>query len=268
MIATLITVSMLSAAPPDSADGLFAEGRRLLKAGKTEEACAAFEKSLALDAALGTLLNLADCNEKRSRLAEARTQFLEAADRAKTAGNAEREQVARARASALADRLARAEREKSAGTAPAPAGAPVAEPGPSAPPAVVASPAPELPLGPLPQSKPAPAPSRVGPVVTIAAGAALIAAGAGGLIYSVTTYTRFQRQQPGQPDAFKGDVSRGQFDMLRWLYPGSIAAAAVGAAALTVGAVWLGASSPAPRRVSVGVIATADGIFVPISGTF
>jgi hypothetical protein len=57
--------------PPTKADEAFDRGRTLMAEGKIPEACAAFEESLGLDYQLGTLYNLATCNEKRGKLATA-----------------------------------------------------------------------------------------------------------------------------------------------------------------------------------------------------
>ncbi len=56
---------------PTPADALFAEGRALIGSGQVAEACAKFEASLALDAALGTRLNLGLCWEQLGRVLDA-----------------------------------------------------------------------------------------------------------------------------------------------------------------------------------------------------
>src|SRR5687768_8531645 len=55
------------AQPRDAAAGeaLFIEGRRLMKVGDRPAACAKFAESQRLDPAVGTLANLADCEEQR-----------------------------------------------------------------------------------------------------------------------------------------------------------------------------------------------------------
>jgi hypothetical protein len=60
---------------PVTAEALFLEGRRAADAGNYEIACANFEESERLDPASGTLLNLADCEEKRGQLARAWQHF-------------------------------------------------------------------------------------------------------------------------------------------------------------------------------------------------
>jgi hypothetical protein len=59
------------------AEQLFREGKRLLGEGKTAEACKAFEGSYRKDAAITTLLNLADCREKNGQYATAWGYFLD-----------------------------------------------------------------------------------------------------------------------------------------------------------------------------------------------
>jgi hypothetical protein len=69
----------LHAAPAAAADTrdaaagevMFREGRRLLKAGDLQGACAKLEESQRLDPAPGTLANLADCEEQLGRTASA-----------------------------------------------------------------------------------------------------------------------------------------------------------------------------------------------------
>lgn len=79
---------------------LFEEGRALAKAGKHEQACAKFAKSLALDPAIGTQLNYADCHEKLGQYVDAWRIFDSAADAEKIT-NPERAKFARGRADAL-----------------------------------------------------------------------------------------------------------------------------------------------------------------------
>ena len=68
------------------ADALFQEGRRLLDAGDATAACPKFEESQRLDPGLGTLLNLADCYERTSRLALALAPFRRAEGQARRLG--------------------------------------------------------------------------------------------------------------------------------------------------------------------------------------
>src|SRR6185369_4715015 len=84
-----------------AAEALFDEGRRLAQAGKFAEGCPKLEASQKLDPALGTLLNLADCNEKLGKTASAWAQYREATSLARAAGSAEREKFASDRSKAL-----------------------------------------------------------------------------------------------------------------------------------------------------------------------
>jgi serine/threonine-protein kinase len=96
-----------TAADKAAAEALFDEGKKLVEAGKIAEACPKFEESQRLDAGLGTMLYLADCYERAGRTASAWATFREAAASARAAGQADREQIARARAEALEPRLHR-----------------------------------------------------------------------------------------------------------------------------------------------------------------
>jgi hypothetical protein len=89
------------------AQSLFDEGRRLSKAGKLAEACAAFDSSQKLDPAISTLLNLADCREQNHQLATAWGAFVEANRMARAANNAKLAKVASSHASKLEPRLSK-----------------------------------------------------------------------------------------------------------------------------------------------------------------
>jgi serine/threonine-protein kinase len=106
----MILIAVLAAAAvatsdPKQADALFQQGRALVKQNKHAQACPLFEKSHALDPALGTLLNLADCYEKTGRLVQAYLRFNEASSWAKRTREADREEISRARAQGLKSRL-------------------------------------------------------------------------------------------------------------------------------------------------------------------
>lgn len=74
----LLTASV-AAQPSPEATKLFEEGRELAKQQKWAEACEKFQKSLALDAAPGTKLNLGDCLEKQGKIRSGWLMFEEAA---------------------------------------------------------------------------------------------------------------------------------------------------------------------------------------------
>ncbi|MBK7535697.1 MAG: hypothetical protein IPI49_10095 [Myxococcales bacterium] len=88
------------------AEQLFREGKRLMKEGKTTEACEAFEASEKAEPNLSTLLSLADCHEKAEQLASAWARFLAAESRARgEAQKAALGRTAKQRAAALEGRL-------------------------------------------------------------------------------------------------------------------------------------------------------------------
>ncbi|MDQ2642778.1 MAG: hypothetical protein M3020_03115 [Myxococcota bacterium] len=90
-----------------AAEALFSEGRRLMAEGRIAEACQKFEASQKMDPGVGTSLNLAECYERSGKTASAWAQFREAVSLARATGSADREQLARERAEALEQRLAR-----------------------------------------------------------------------------------------------------------------------------------------------------------------
>ena len=65
---------------PVLADELFRRGREELAAGQLDKACNQLRESDRLDPAPGTKLNLADCEERRGRLADALEKFRALAD--------------------------------------------------------------------------------------------------------------------------------------------------------------------------------------------
>jgi hypothetical protein len=75
----------VSSAQEDTvAESLFREGREAMKGEELDVACPKFAESYRLDPALGTLFNLALCEEKRGRLATAWTKFRQFVDMAPT----------------------------------------------------------------------------------------------------------------------------------------------------------------------------------------
>ena len=98
----------VSASDPQAAsEALFEEGVALADAGRYREACAKFEASQELDAAVGTLLRLADCYEKTGRLASAWARFREARSLAQAQAMPDRERMASQRAVALDAKIQR-----------------------------------------------------------------------------------------------------------------------------------------------------------------
>jgi serine/threonine-protein kinase len=90
-----------------AARALFDEARALVAQSKVEEACPKFQESQRLDPGMGTLFNLADCNERVGRTATAWTMFLDVARQAKVAGQPEKEEAAQKRAEILLPKLSK-----------------------------------------------------------------------------------------------------------------------------------------------------------------
>ena len=86
---------------------LFNEAKKLVQAGDYKQACPKFEQSANLTLGIGVQFNLADCWEHIGRAASAQALFHGVAASARAAGQAERAQVAQARAEALEPRLVR-----------------------------------------------------------------------------------------------------------------------------------------------------------------
>lgn len=116
LIRVIIAYCLLAAVTPlvraqpagAQAEVLFREGRDLMAAGKTAEACASFEQSQKLDPVVTTLLNLAACREKLGQLATAWGLFLEVERQTRSANDRASEQlhkVARDRAAKLEPRV-------------------------------------------------------------------------------------------------------------------------------------------------------------------
>jgi hypothetical protein len=86
---------------------LFQQAKGLMAAGNYAEACPKFEESFRLEAATGTLLNLAVCHEKAGQTATAWAEYTDAAARARREGRSDREKFAADHARALEPVLAR-----------------------------------------------------------------------------------------------------------------------------------------------------------------
>lgn len=100
----LVALCGLAHANP-AAEKVFQDGKVLLAEGKVGEACEAFRRSQEMEARVGTLLNLGDCEEKRGRFATAWAAFVDARALATRLGDA-RATVADQYAAALLPRLA------------------------------------------------------------------------------------------------------------------------------------------------------------------
>jgi hypothetical protein len=84
---------------------VFEEARRLLAAGKYQEACAKLEETRKLYAGPGVLLNLGDCYEHLGRTASAWSAFGDSATAASRAGRSDDETEANRRRTLLAPRV-------------------------------------------------------------------------------------------------------------------------------------------------------------------
>jgi hypothetical protein len=108
-----VTVVLTASAPIAFAQGsdaataqaLFEEGRALLQAGKTAQACPKLAESHRLDPGTGALLALALCHEREGKLASAWAEFNEVQGRANRENRPDRSRLAQEHAGALRTRL-------------------------------------------------------------------------------------------------------------------------------------------------------------------
>ncbi len=111
VIGFVVASDAAAADPNDSAtaaaESLFQDARKLMEAKRFAEACPKLASSHKLAPAMGTLLNLADCYERGGQLASASTRFHEAIALAQRLGRPDREKTARDRADKLEPRLIR-----------------------------------------------------------------------------------------------------------------------------------------------------------------
>ena len=107
LVACACLVPSMARADDNSAlaERLFIEGRTLTESGKVEQACDKFAESYRLDAALGTLLNLAECQTVLGRTASAWAHFRELAEKARRAGQRDREDYAKQKLAELEPKL-------------------------------------------------------------------------------------------------------------------------------------------------------------------
>lgn len=103
--ALLFASSSAQAGDPAAAREQVKLGYQLAQDGKCEEAIPHFEESLRLDAKAITLINLASCEEKTAKLADALGHWVEARSRALAESNNAIEEEAEKRAKALEPRL-------------------------------------------------------------------------------------------------------------------------------------------------------------------
>jgi hypothetical protein len=91
---------------PVAATELFKQGREAIGKGDYVTACKKFDESARLDLKVGTLLNLAECEEHLTKIAAARQHLQRAVDLA-TAQNDERLELAKTRLTAIDKRVPR-----------------------------------------------------------------------------------------------------------------------------------------------------------------
>lgn len=90
-----------------TAEALFDDAVRLMKAGNYDAACPKLVESQRLDPGVGTLVYLGECYSRSGRTASAWVTWRDASAAARVAGQADREKMARAKADALEPTLSR-----------------------------------------------------------------------------------------------------------------------------------------------------------------
>ncbi|MFO0548248.1 MAG: PEGA domain-containing protein [Polyangiaceae bacterium] len=91
--------------PQVAAQRLFDEALALLDQGRASEACPKFRESLALDPAVGTLLNIAACSKREGKLLQSATEYRHVLELNRTTADPERQQLVEAQARAALDEV-------------------------------------------------------------------------------------------------------------------------------------------------------------------
>jgi hypothetical protein len=107
LMTPLSAIAQQAGAEVALAEVLYQKGRQLMAEGKYAEACPKFAESYRLDAATGTLLNLASCHEGERRLATAWLEFTEALASAKRDHRDDRVRFAEEHLAAIEPKLSR-----------------------------------------------------------------------------------------------------------------------------------------------------------------
>lgn len=115
-LAVLLSAPRAGAQNPAAAEALFEEARAAMAAGSYDIACARFRDSDKLDPAVGTRFNLADCEERRGRIATAWSAFRGVAS--ELGPEDDRKPIAEERAKALEPRLPYVTLERTSQTPP------------------------------------------------------------------------------------------------------------------------------------------------------
>src|SRR5262245_34891354 len=99
-LALVLGAGAATAQGPDAAgaEWLFREGRALMKEGNLTAACPKLAESLRFDPAVGTLMNLAECEEREGKTASAWQRWGAAADQLPASDRRRATALARARA--------------------------------------------------------------------------------------------------------------------------------------------------------------------------
>lgn len=95
------TTSTPAGGSREEAERYFTEARSAMAANRVEEACGLFRKSFEADPAIGTMLNLGDCNEKLGNIPAACNAYRDAEAQARPLGQGDRAELARTRAQNL-----------------------------------------------------------------------------------------------------------------------------------------------------------------------
>ena len=107
VVLVAVLCGVATAGPAEDSDALFKEGRELEKQGKTAEACDKYKAALDLNRnAVGTILNVALCDEKAEKFASAYKLFKDAKDRAHEQSLSEHEKAADDHMRNLEDKIA------------------------------------------------------------------------------------------------------------------------------------------------------------------
>lgn len=114
--ALILLAAPARAQNPAAAEALFEQARAAMAAGSYDVACARFRDSDRLDPAVGTRFNLADCEERRGRVATAWSLFR--AVLSELAADDDRRPIADERAKRLESRLPRLTLRRTAETPP------------------------------------------------------------------------------------------------------------------------------------------------------
>ena len=111
LLAAVISASAMAHASSGqdiaTAQALFDEAKRLMKAGKFAEACPKLTESQRLDPAAGTMVALALCHESEGKTASAWAEFGEVLSDARRDRRADREQAAQQHLKVLEPKLTR-----------------------------------------------------------------------------------------------------------------------------------------------------------------